>query len=167
MGGGDVRFDQFNSDISPYRSPAPVLHSLLSTLTVFTMFEGSASYKGSARVFLNNLELDRMRYIDQNRVTKLVKRFEAAGCHHYDFGDSSLAAVIDFEKFRELLAAAGFSELKDRNEHNDLPLDLPETVKFTLLYGDHRTLAAQKHLPAKERWWSVHIFNSGLSVSHA
>jgi hypothetical protein len=131
------------------------------------MFEGSASYIGSARVFLKNLELDRMRYIDQNRVTKLVKRFEAAGCHRYDLGDSSLAVVVDFERCRELLAAAGFSELRNRNKQNDLPLDLPETVKFTLLYGDHRILAAQKHLPAKERWWSVHIFNSGLSVPHA
>jgi hypothetical protein len=157
----------FNSGISPFRFPAPVFHPLLSTLTVFTMFEGSASYKGSARVSLRNLELDRMRYIDQNRVTKLVKRFEAAGCHHYDLGDSSLAVLIDFEKFQELLAAAGFPEWRDYNKQNNLPLDLPETVKFTLLYGDHRVLAAQKHLPAKDRWWTVHVFDSGRSIALA
>lgn len=139
--------------------------SLLSILIVFTMFEESASYKGSARISLKNLELDRMRYIDQNKLTNLVKRFQAAGCHHYDLGDSSLAVLINFEKFGEMLAAAGFSELRDYNKQNDLPLDLPETVKFTLLYGDYRVLAAQMHLPAKERWWSVHIFNDGQSVA--
>ena len=102
-----------------------------------------------------------MRYIDQNKLTNLVKRFEAAGCHHYDLGESSLAVLINFDKFRELLAAAGFSELRDCNKQNNLPLDLPETVKFTLLYGDYRVLAAQTHLPASERWWSVHIFDDG------
>ena len=128
---------------------------------VFTMFEESASYKGSARVSLRNLELDRMRYIDQNRLAKLVRRFEATGCHNHDLGDSSLAVLINFEKFREPLAAAGFSELREYNKQNNLLLDLPETVKFTLLYGDYRILAAQKYLPAKERWWSAHIFNDG------
>jgi hypothetical protein len=100
-------------------------------------------------------------------VTRLVKRFEATGCHHYDLGDSSLAVLIDFEKFQELLAAAGFPEWRDYNKQNNLPLDLPETVKFTLLYGDHRVLAAQKHLPAKDRWWTVHVFDSGRSIALA
>ena len=130
------------------------------------MFKSSTSYKGSARVFLKNLELDRMRYIDENKVTKLVKRFEAAGCHPHDLGDSSLAVLIDFEKYQEVLAAAGFTKSTDFNKQNSLPLDLPETVKFTLLYGDYRVLAAQKHLPAMDRWWTVHVFDSGRSFAH-
>lgn len=130
------------------------------------MFESSTSYKGSARVFLKNLELDRMRYIDENKVTKLVKRFEAAGCHHRDLGDSSLAVLIDFEKFQEVLAAAGFTISTDYNKQNSAPLDLPESVRFTLLYGDYRVLAAQTHLPAMDRWWTVHIFDSGRSCAH-
>jgi hypothetical protein len=129
------------------------------------MFKNSVSYKGSARVLLKNLELDRMRYIDQTKVTKLARRFEAAGCYHDDLGESSLAVLIDFEKSQHSLAAAGFPKSTDYNEQNSLPLDLPETVKFTLLYGDHRVLAAQKHLPAKDRWWSVHVFDSGWSVA--
>jgi hypothetical protein len=131
------------------------------------MFENSVTYKGSARVLLKNLELDRMRYIDQTKVTKLIKRFEAAGCHHDDLGDSSLPVIIDFDKYQELLAAAGFSKSTDLNKRNSLPLDLPERVKFTLLYGDHRVLAAQKHLPAMDRWWTVHVFDSGRSFAHA
>ena len=130
------------------------------------MLENSVSYKGSARVLLKNLELDRMRYIDQTKVTKLIKRFEAAGCHHDDLGESSLAVLIDFEKSQHSLAAAGFPKLTDYNEQNSLPLDLPETVKFTLLYGNHRVLAAQKHLPAMDRWWTIHIFDSGRSCAH-
>jgi hypothetical protein len=131
------------------------------------MFKNSVSYKGSARVLLKNLELDRMRYIDQTKVTKLRKRFEASGCHHDELGESSLAVLIDFEKSQHSLAAAGFPKLTDHNEQNSLPLDLPETVKFTLLYGDHRVLAAQKHLPAKDRWWTVHVFDSGWSIALA
>jgi len=131
------------------------------------MFQNSVSYKGSARVFLKNLELDRMRYIDQMKVAKLVRRFEAAGCYHDDLGESSLAVLIDFEKSQHLLAAAGFPRLTDYNKKSSLLLDLPETVKLTLLYGDHRVLAAQKHLPAKDRWWTVHVFDSGWSIALA
>ena len=131
------------------------------------MLENSVSYKGSARVLLKNLELDRMRYIDQAKVTKLVRTFGAAGCHHVDLGESSLPVLIDFGKSQHSLAAAGFPKSTDYNEHNSLPLDLPETVKFTLLYGNHRVLAAQKHLPAKDRWWTVHVFDSGWSIALA
>ena len=99
-------------------------------------------------------------------MTKLAKRFEAAGCHPHDLGDSSLAVLIDFEKYQEVLAAAGFTKSTDFNKQNSLPLDLPETVKFTLLYGDYRVLAARKHLPAMDRWWTVHIFDSGRSCAH-
>jgi hypothetical protein len=126
------------------------------------MFENSVSYKGSARVLLKNLELDRMRHIDQAK----VRRFGAVGCHHDDLGDSSLPVLIDFEKSQEVLAAAGYSKSTDFNKRNSLPLDLPETVKFTLLYGDYRVLAAQKHLPAMDRWWTVHVFDSGRSFAH-
>jgi len=99
-------------------------------------------------------------------VKKLVRRFQAAGCHHDDVGDSSLPVLIDFEKYQELLAAAVFSKSTDFNKHHRLPLDLPKTVKFTLLYGDHRVLAAQKHFPAMDRRWTVHVFNSGRPVAH-
>jgi hypothetical protein len=147
-------------DIVSFRSP-----SCFST--IFAMFEDSDSYKGSARVFFKNLELDRMRCIDQNKVAKLVARFKAAGCRHDDLGDSSLAVLIDFERFRESLTAAGFPQSTVHYERNSEPLVLPETIKFTLLYGDHRVLAAQKHLPAKDRWWTVHVFDSGQSVARA
>jgi hypothetical protein len=131
------------------------------------MFKNSVSYKGSARVLLKNLELDRMRHIDQTKVTKLVKRFKAVGCSHDDHGESSLAVLIDFEKSQHSLAAAGFPKSTDYNEQSSLPLDLPETVKFTLLYGDHRVLAGQQYLSAKNRWWTVHVFDSGWSIALA
>jgi hypothetical protein len=129
------------------------------------MFKNSVSYKGSARVLLKNLELNRMRYIDQTKVTKFEEIFKAAGCHHDDLRESSLAVLIDFEKSQHSLAAAGFLKSTDYNEQNSLPLDLPETVKFTLLYGGHRVLAAQKHLAAEKRWWTVHVFHSGWSIA--
>ena len=91
---------------------------------------------------------------------------ELGDCYHYDLGDSSLAVLIDFEKFQEVLAAAGFTISTDYNKQNSAPLDLPESVRFTLLYGDYRVLAAQTHLPAMDRWWTVHIFDSGRSCAH-
>jgi hypothetical protein len=124
------------------------------------MFDDSVSYKGSARVPLKNLELDRMRHINEGSVEELIKRFETAGCHHDKLGESSLAVLIDFDDVHELLTAAGFPTLEKDSE----PLELPETMKFTLMYGDYRVLAAQKHLPAKDRWWTVHVFDSSQSV---
>jgi hypothetical protein len=105
-----------------------------------------------------------MRYIDQTKVTKLVEMFKAV---HDDHRQSSLAVLIDFEKSQHSLAAAGFPKSTDYNEQSSLPLDLPETVKFTLLYGDHRVLAGQKYYSAEDRWWTVHVFDSGWYIALA
>lgn len=117
-------------------------------------------FQGYARVKLDNIDFDSGRDLDDRNVNRLIDIFKSQGCKRESTANA-ISVLVQRSAIEEALARQGSSSLA---VHSIVPAQLPYlNAKVLCLQGKHRIHAARKVLPYGDWWWTVKIFDSGMT----
>lgn len=117
-------------------------------------------FRGYAYVEIRNLRLDSTKYIDKRKISRIIKSFRRSGCENRD-AKQSVPMLIDQARLDVALLEANLTP--EAFQHGRCPkLRFQRAESFAILYGDHRLLAARKHLPADDNCWTVALYDQGI-----
>lgn len=108
-----------------------------------------SSYRGRAKIHLRNFSIGPgPRSIRGEHIRALVRIFESEGCSR-----------LNPENWVKVLVPSDIEFDVDINDDRFVPLlDLDENIRFTVLQGKHRLLAAKTH---SVDWWIAEFYSEG------
>ena len=132
--------------------------------------ERYSRYRGTARVDIPRLRLDRSRQLlSVEHVETLRKEYADRGCLRLEPAHR-IAALVSQQELTNILSHSNISQvmLLHGADTGDKPpkVMLPVNATLRVLHGQHRLEAALLHLPPDDTWWTVDFFLDGkISVS--
>lgn len=127
------------------------------------------NFRGTARVNIRGLifKPEYSRDVDRKNVERLKRIFKRQGCLRLS-PSNHVPAIISERDLEVALQCSGktLENLLDSAQDTPVKLELPPGYMLECLHGQHRILAARQILePAKEEWWTVDLYLSGVSSS--
>ncbi|KIW86662.1 uncharacterized protein Z519_12717 [Cladophialophora bantiana CBS 173.52] len=144
-----------------------MLQNLIDQRQLQLCEERSASFRGTVRVELDDLEFEKLPSADSSaNVARLREIFRTAGCYPLE-PENRIVAIISDEKLKEILRTSKVTD----HQLLENPDGIPPVVKFPAhcplfcLEGRSRVEAAkQKILPPGKKHWAVDLYLEDASA---
>ncbi|GBF63945.1 hypothetical protein TMEN_6613 [Trichophyton mentagrophytes] len=121
-------------------------------------------YRGTVKVDLRHLKFedpkrDGVRTISQKNVERLIEVFRLEGCMRLE-PEHHVPALIPQEILEDSLRNSGLEQEEIMEYAIPKHLHLAESVRLTVLHGQHRLLAAKQFL--WDKWWVVDLYSDNI-----
>ena len=140
--------------------------SLLAALEKQFAESKDRNFLGTARVRLSQLSFpDPIRPLDKKLILALERDFKAEGCLQHE-RECSIPAIIDDSGFAHILVRLNINAetFKATSACHPDRFEFPDNFQLHCLHGLHRTHAAKKYLPVKDRWWLVDLYSDSQYI---
>lgn len=131
--------------------------------------EKRLKFKGTARIRLDQLcfPWNDAKELNKKNVDRLKAIYQQHGCRRLEV-QHHVPAIIDAGPLDAAVAAAGISPttLVSPPTADGYPeLVFPNGYALECLHGRHRIHAGKEFLPARDKWWTVDLYLTGIKGS--
>ena len=128
--------------------------------------EKRLKFQGTARIGLHHLNFPRddAKGLHRKNVDRLKAIYQQHGCRRLEV-QHHIPAIVDEGSLNVAIAAAGISPttLARPPTADGYPeLVLPNGHRLECLHGRHRIQAGKEFLPARDQWWTVDLYLTGM-----
>ena len=146
------------------------LHSHKYARNLIGRQERHGSYRGTARVDVSHLSLDRgqlgQESFDPENFERLKTIFAREGCHRLDPANR-IAALVSQNELANLILYSNLSKLTllhgAVSQNKPPKLTLPPNVMLRVLHGRYRLELTKSVFPINDAWWTVDLFLDGTT----